>query len=124
MRDWQFCNILLAVHYQFEIPFPVAHLKKKPGFVLIIGNKYKKQWLALEANQRLTLLHEPSPVSKLKTEKLVLHDIEHYFVKIIFHVVRSKIGKQNRKLNNDLWPQLWSSFWSLPLLLWNRKWNF
>ena len=110
MRNWKLCMSLLGVYYQFEIPFPVAHLKKKPGFALIIGNKYKKQWLALEANQRLTLLHEPYckcttkneipfPLSQLKTEKLVLDEFKHYFLKISFHVVLFKIGKQNRKWN-------------------------
>ena len=51
MKDWQFFMILLGVHYQVEIPFPVSHLKKekqieipfpvwrmkKTGFALIIG---------------------------------------------------------------------------------------
>ena len=45
MKDWQFWMMLLGVQYQYEIPFPVAHLGKKNGFALIIviqilrGNK-------------------------------------------------------------------------------------
>ena len=56
MSYWQFCMILMGLHYQIEILFPVSHLKKKnigetiwnsifccsfenekTGFALIIG---------------------------------------------------------------------------------------
>ena len=67
--------------------------------MIISGGKSKTDSIAWALLQVYHQNEIPFPLSQLKTEKLVLHEFKHYFLKISFHVVLFKIGRQNRKWN-------------------------